>query len=194
MLWHQSQYCWWFKQGSILARGGRLWEVDKRNSLSQLETKERLAKGLIVLSWLTPQCVTHTEVSFRIFLFFFKFTFQFVFCTLFMLVWLPCLHYSLFMCSSHFLFACFKCIYFLTFHRGWAWICIIMEMERIRKKKFSCSPLVLLWQMHQSHQQTQQFEQECNFLPQSQQLWVQDVINQSVRAFMILCLSSYPKI
>lgn len=50
MLWHQSWYWWWLKQESVLARGVRLREADKHKSPSQLETKERLAKGLIALS------------------------------------------------------------------------------------------------------------------------------------------------
>lgn len=48
--------------------------------------------------------------------------------------------------------------------------------------------------MHPSRQQGQQFEQECDFLLRSQQLWRQDVINQSVRSFTFLCLSFSPKI
>lgn len=56
--------------------------------------------------------------------------------------------------------------------------------------------LLLLWEVHQHHQQPQQFEQERHFLLQTQQLWKQDVINQSVRYFMIawcVCLSDFLK-
>lgn len=48
--------------------------------------------------------------------------------------------------------------------------------------------------MHPSHRQGLQFEQECDFLLRSQQLWKQDVINQSVRSFTFLCLSFSPQI
>ena len=50
------------KQESVLVRGRRVAGrgADKRNTPSQLETKERPAKGPIAQSWLTQQCTSHT--------------------------------------------------------------------------------------------------------------------------------------
>lgn len=38
------------------------WGADERNTPSQLETKERPAKGPIAQSWLTLQCTSHTYI------------------------------------------------------------------------------------------------------------------------------------
>lgn len=57
----QQQYSWWW-QNSIFSWGRRVvWlEAKLRNTPSQLETKERAAKGPIAQSWLTARYTTHT--------------------------------------------------------------------------------------------------------------------------------------
>lgn len=57
----QRQYSWWWRNG-IFSWGRRVvrLEAKLRNTPSQLETKERAAKGAIAQSWLTVQYTTHT--------------------------------------------------------------------------------------------------------------------------------------
>lgn len=57
----QRQYSWWWRN-SIFSWGRRVvrLEAKLRNTPSQLETKERAAKGAIAQSWLTVQYTTHT--------------------------------------------------------------------------------------------------------------------------------------
>lgn len=88
---------------------------------------------------------------------------------------------------------CFSPISLFASCFGWALICNVMEM----KGRDCFRRITTAWyflEMLPSRQQGQQFEQECDFLLQSQQLWKQDVINQSVRSFTFLRLSFSPKI
>lgn len=59
---HQQGQCSWWWWNSIFSWGRRVvrLEAKLRNTPSQLETKERAAKGPIAQSWLTAQYTTHT--------------------------------------------------------------------------------------------------------------------------------------
>lgn len=76
------------------------------------------------------------------------------------------------------------------------WMCMNVQSVWEGHGQFSCRPipkspllpgcLSWVWEVHQYHQQAQQFMQEwCDFLLQSQLLWKQNVVNQSVGSLMI---------
>lgn len=59
---HRQRQCSWWWRNSIFSWGRRMvrLEAKLRNTPSQLEKKERAAKGAIAQSWLTVQYTTHT--------------------------------------------------------------------------------------------------------------------------------------
>lgn len=187
----QRQYSWWWRN-SIFSWGRRVvrLEAKLRNTPSQLETKERAAKGAIAQSWLTAQYTTHTYTcthtviiylpSTLFFLSFF-FTPQSVSCVH---------HFHSFFVFSHFLYT----LYLSRFHI----FMVTPPQTRFHLQSVdldtSWTPpsiprcLPSIWKMQPCHQQPQQFLQECDFLSQSQ-LWKPDVINQSGRSFRVICQS-----
>lgn len=81
--------------------------------------------------------------------------------------------------------------HFLLLHPGWLWMYSQYEkdmanLDASQKSLPDSHCLSSLWEVHQCHQQPQQFVQECDFLLQNQLFWKQDVINQSAKS-LTLC-------